>query len=95
MQVEPSLGGEDGWKRWGTEAEARPSYLYHQGPCCPLVACLDISLAALVNIASQSPGSWQAHGPRPCCSPSHLCCLWADWLWATASLWAFTTPPLL
>lgn len=62
MQVEPSLGGEDGWKRWGTEAEARPSYLYHQGPCCPLVACLDISLAALVNIASQSPGSWQAHG---------------------------------
>lgn len=55
------LGGEDGWERRGTEAEARPWCLPHWGPRCLLLTYLDSNLAALVRMASQSPGSWQAH----------------------------------
>lgn len=50
---------------------------------------------ALVRAWPASPLAAGRHtAPRICRSPSQLCRLWADWPWATASLWSPTTPPL-
>lgn len=47
---------------------------------------------------SEWPASPLAAGrhtaPGTCYSPPQPCRLWADWPWATVSLWAPTTPPL-
>ena len=54
-----SINRRDGAHRLKSDLSALPLFW---GPGCLSVACLDINLACLgESVASQSPGSWQAH----------------------------------
>lgn len=57
MQSGAPLGGEDGWERWGTEAEARPWCLPRWGPGCRLTHLLGLQLGCLGEDGQPVP--WQ------------------------------------